>query len=347
MKILVTGGVGYIGIHTCIELLNHGHQVVIVDSLINSNPIALERLARITNKKLSFDLTKDADILFHQCDIRDRSSIQKIFKFFKIESVFHFAGLKSITGSQENPLEYYSNNVSGSIILIEEMIEANVKKIIFSSSAMVYGNPKKLPIDENFPIGEINNPYGQSKYIIERILRDIYKLDSNWKISILRYFNPVGAHDSGLVGEDPIGVPSNLMPYICQVASGKLEKLKIFGNDYHTNDGTGIRDYIHVVDLARSHLAAFNLLSSVKSNISVFNIGTGSGTSVMDLVSAFEKINGVKVPYEFVEKRKGDVEECWMSSKYVEKSLGWKANYGVEKMCEDAWRWQNKNPNGY
>ena len=347
MKILVTGGAGYIGIHTCIELLNHGYQVVIVDNLINSNSVALERLAKITNKKLSFDLAGDADIFFHKCDTRDRNAIQKIFQFFEIEGVFHFAGLKSIADSQENSLDYYSNNVTSIIILLEEMIKANVKKIIFSSSAMVYGDPKKLPIDENSPTGAINNPYGQSKYIIERILRDMYKSDPSWKISILRYFNPVGAHESGLVGEDPIGIPSNLMPYICQVASGRLDKLKIFGNNYHTVDGTGVRDYIHVVDLARSHLAAFNLLISVKSGISVFNIGTGRGTSVMDMVKTFEKINGIKIPYEFIEKRKGDVAECWMSSEYVKEFLGWKAIYGIEKMCEDSWRWQNNNPNGY
>ena len=347
MKILVTGGAGYIGIHTCVELLNQGHQVVIIDNLINSKSIALERLAEISNKKLIFDLSKNADIVFFRCDIRDRSSLQKIFKTLKIDSVFHFAGLKSIKSSLKKPLDYYSNNVVGSIILFEEMAKANVKTIIFSSSATVYGNPKTLPINENFPTGDINNPYGRSKFYIENILKDIYKSDPNWKISLLRYFNPIGAHASGLIGEDPNGTPSNLMPYMTQVAAGKLKKLKIFGSDYPTKDGTGIRDYIHVVDLAQSHLAAFNSLSLANSDLNIFNIGTGKGNSVLEMVNVFEKTNGVKIPYEIVGRRKGDVAECWMSSKHVEEVLGWKAHYGVEKMCEDAWRWQHKNPNGY
>jgi UDP-glucose 4-epimerase len=347
MKILVTGGLGYIGIHACVELLNENYQIIILDSLINTNLIALKRLKKITNKKISTVLSVDTDVIFIEGDIRDKEILKTIFKSYSIHSVIHFAGLKSLSESIIKPLTYYSNNVIGSATLFDVMSKNNVKKIIFSSSAMVYGAPKSLPIFEDFSTGEINNPYGKSKYYIENILKDIYSSDSSWKICLLRYFNPVGAHKSGLIGEDPNGVPTNLMPYITQVAARRLKTLKIFGNDYPTSDGTGVRDFIHVVDLARSHIDILNSMDSLNDNFNIFNIGTGRGISVLEVLNAFEKVNKVKVPFKIVDRRKGDIAESWTSSSHVNKTIGWKANYGLEQMCLDAWNWQLKNPNGY
>jgi UDP-glucose 4-epimerase len=347
MKILVTGGTGFIGIHTCVELLSEGHQIIIIDNLINSNLNTLKRLEQISNKKISSFLSAHADVVFLEGDIRDRGLLRKVFESSSIDSVIHFAGLKSLSESILKPINYFSNNITGSITLFEEMSKQNIKKIIFSSSAMVYGVPQSLPIYERFTTGETGNPYGRSKHYIENILKDIYASDSDWKISLLRYFNPVGAHASGLIGEDPNGIPSNLMPYITQVAAGKLKKLKIFGDDYPTPDGTGIRDFIHVVDLAKSHIAVVNALNTMNSDFNIFNIGTGKGYSVLEMVKTFERINNVKVPFEIVERRKGDIAESWMSPNHVNETIGWSAKYELEQMCLDAWNWQQKNPNGY
>ncbi len=343
MKLLVTGGAGYIGTHICVELLDQGHQVVVIDNLSNSKLGALERVATITNKKLGDGQNRIDDLIFHRTDIRDRIALQEIFQSHNIDAVIHFAGLKAVGESVHKPLEYYANNVTGTIILLEEMARANLSTIIFSSTATVYGDPETVPILESFPTGGITNPYARSKLIIEEILKDLHKADPSWKICLLRYFNPVGAHPSGLIGEDPRGIPNNLMPYISQVALGKLAKLKIFGNDYATRDGTGVRDYIHVVDLVKGHLAALDYLHTKKSILSIFNLGTGRGSSVYEMVRAFEQASGKPIPYEVVERRAGDVAEYWASTEYAELVLGWKARHNLQTMCEDTWRWQQKN----
>lgn len=350
MKILITGGAGYIGTHICVELLNQNYQIVVVDNLSNSSIKSLKKVSNITeknfflaNKENNKSELKNEDFIFIDGDIRDRETLQFVFQAQKIKGVIHLAGLKAVGESVKNPLEYYNNNVTGSLILFEEMAKAKVDILIFSSSATVYGNPKSLPVYETFETKFSINPYGNSKLFIEIILKDLSKINPNCRISLLRYFNPVGAHSSGLIGESPNGEPNNLMPYICQVAAGKLEKLKIFGNNYPTNDGTGIRDYIHVVDLAKGHLAALDYLFKNNSKICTFNLGTGRGTSVLEMLDAFEKVTGKTVPYSIERKRKGDVAECWASSKLANQELGWKAKYDIFKMCEDAWHWQKNN----
>ena len=348
MRILVTGGAGYIGSHTCLELLNNNCKIVVIDNLSNSSILSLKRVAQLSNKTFSINPCDEADLLFYEASINDSNVLQNIFKTYHIDAVMHFAGLKSVGESVEKPLDYYVNNIAGSVNLFKEMAFANVKKIVFSSSATVYGSPEVMPITEKFSTGKTLNPYGQTKYFIEKILEDLTNSDLNWKVCILRYFNPVGAHSSGMIGEDPTGLPNNLMPYISQVAVGKIEKLKIFGNSYPTKDATGVRDYIHVVDLAKGHISAVNVITDKPNvNLNVFNLGTGKGTSVLELLDAFEKVSGKVVPYEFVDKRKGDIPECWASTDYVESILGWKARYDILNMCQDTWRWQLKNPNGY
>lgn len=350
MKILVTGGAGYIGTHICVELLSQDYQIVIIDNLINSSFESLEKVSSITGKKiivadkgkLKPDL-KDANFIFINSDINDRDALQFVFQNQKIQGVIHLAGFKAVAESVRKPLDYYNNNVTGSIILFDEMAKAGVETLIFSSSATVYGNPESLPIDETSQTMGSNNPYGNSKLFIEIILKDLSKINPNWRISLLRYFNPVGAHPSGLIGEAPKGLPNNLMPYICQVAAGKLKKLKIYGNNYPTSDGTGIRDYIHVVDLAKGHLATLDYLLKNKSKICIFNLGTGKGTSVLEMLAVFEKVTGKSIPFEITKKREGDVAECWASSELANKELGWKAKYDINKICEDAWRWQKNN----
>ena len=316
--------------------------------------MSLDKVASITEKKITIarkgqkkSELKNTDVIFYNADIRDRSLLQFIFQTEDIMGVVHLAGLKAVGESVKKPLDYYNNNVIGSIILFEEMAKAQVKTIIFSSSATVYGNPESLPIKENFQTNGAINPYGKSKLFIENILKDLYKTSPNWKISLLRYFNPVGAHPSGVIGEDPRGIPNNLMPYISQVAAGKLETLKIYGNNYPTIDGTGVRDYIHVVDLAKGHIATLDYLIKNKPTVCTFNLGTGKGTSVLEMVDAFEKVTGKSIPYVIIEKREGDVAECWTSSKLAEKKLGWTALYNINKMCEDTWHWQQKNSEGY
>jgi len=348
MTILVTGGAGYIGSHACVELLSSGCNIIVIDNLSNSSATALERVSKITNKSLSVKSSIAADIIFYEADIRNKNVLHDIFITHKVDVVMHFSGLKAVGESVSQPLEYYSNNVLGSIILFQQMEKAGVKTIVFSSSATVYGAPETMPITEEFVTGETTNPYGQSKYIVEQILKDIGKSDSHWKICSLRYFNPIGAHPSGMIGEDPTGTPNNLLPYIAQVAAGRLERLKIFGNTYPTLDGTGVRDYIHVVDLAKGHISALNYITSCTGmNFCVFNLGTGEGKSVLEVLDAFEKASGKLIPYEFVSKRDGDIAECWASTENVKTTLGWSARYDVHKMCEDAWRWQSQNPEGY
>lgn len=333
--ILVTGGTGYIGSHTVVELLSSGFDVLIVDNLSNSKPAVLDRIERITGRRPGFV----------QADIRDRSAMQAIFSNHQFKSVIHFAGLKAVGESVSRPLYYYDNNVHGSLVLFETMAEAGVKTLVFSSSATVYGDPHTVPIKEEFPLSA-TNPYGRSKLMIEEILRDICRSDETWSISLLRYFNPVGAHESGTIGEDPNGVPNNLMPFISKVAIGKLPRLSVFGNDYPTPDGTGVRDYIHVVDLAKGHLAALNLLKQ-KNGIFAVNLGTGRGYSVLEMVRAFEKASGKKVAYQIVDRRPGDVAACYADPALARELLGWQANLGIDEMCRDTWNWQSKNPNGY
>ena len=346
--ILVTGGTGYIGSHTCLELLNHNCKVIVIDNLTNSSVTSLKRVAKLSEKTFSLKPSNNADLCFYNSSICNSKILRDIFNRHHIDAVIHFAGLKAVKESVIRPLDYYMNNVMGSINLFKEMDYAKVKRLVFSSSATVYGSPKKMPITERFNVGNTVNPYGQSKYFIENILKDIVSAGAGWKISILRYFNPIGADSSGSIGEDPSGIPNNLMPFISQVAIGKLEKLKIFGNTYPTHDGTGIRDYIHVSDLAMGHLEALKFINSNSdTGISIFNLGTGKGTSVLELVNAFEKVNKIKIPYEIVSKRDGDIAECWASTDYAESVLGWKARFDIYKMCEDAWRWQRQNPNGY
>ncbi|MDZ4141391.1 MAG: UDP-glucose 4-epimerase GalE [Methylotenera sp.] len=335
MSILVTGGAGYIGSHTCLELLNAGFDVVVLDNLSNSKVESLKRVEKITGRSLTFK----------HGDVRDRDCLRELFSLNKITSVIHFAGHKSVGESVKKPLSYYDNNVSGSIALAEVMSEFGVKRIVFSSSATVYDAPGDMQIREDFPLGPIN-PYGRSKLMVEQIFQDLSASDSEWKIAILRYFNPVGAHESGLIGEDPNGIPNNLMPYISQVAVGKLAELSVFGSDYPTPDGTGVRDYIHVVDLACGHLAALRALDSHSGLITV-NLGTGKGCSVLELISAFERASGMAVPYRIVERRYGDSATCYADPGLAESLLGWRAKLDINTMCRDAWRWQSQNPQGY
>jgi UDP-glucose 4-epimerase len=333
--ILVTGGAGFIGSHTCVELLNAGYGVAVIDNLVNSNAESLKRVEQITGKKLAF----------HEADVRDETALARIFDEHAITGAIHFAALKSVGESVAKPIEYYRNNMDSLLVLLDTMRAHDVKKIVFSSSATVYGVPKSVPIDETFPLSA-TNPYGQSKLIAEQVLRDLEISDAAWRIATLRYFNPVGAHESGLIGEDPAGVPNNLMPYVAQVAVGKLERLRIFGSDYATHDGTGVRDYIHVVDLARGHIKALDALESLDSSF-VVNLGTGQGYSVLDVVKAFEAASGKPVPYELVARRPGDIAECFADPAAAVKLLGWQAEHGIERMCVDHWRWQSQNPRGF
>lgn len=335
MAILITGGAGFIGSHTCIEMLNAEKDVVVIDNLDNSSSVSLERVEKITGKK----------VRFYENDVCDKSALRKIFKEENIEAVIHFAGLKAVGESVREPIRYYKNNLESTISLIEVMTEFNVKKIVFSSSATVYGVAKTMPLKEGMPTGAIN-PYGRTKLFIEEILKDLYVADKDWSIALLRYFNPIGAHKSGLIGEDPKGIPNNLMPYISQVAVGKLEKLHVFGNDYNTVDGTGVRDYIHVVDLAKGHVKAIDWALNNKG-CEAINLGTGNGVSVLQLRDAFVKATGVEIPYVIDPRRPGDPDEVYADSSKAEKLLGWKAELGIEEMCEDTWRWQKNNPNGY
>ena len=335
MAVLVTGGAGYIGSHTCVEMLESGYEVVVVDNLDNSSKESLNRVEKITGKRVKF----------YENDVRDKEALKKIFSENKIEAVIHFAGLKAVGESVKKPMLYYSNNIDSTLVLIDVMNEFGVKKIVFSSSATVYGVAKEMPLKEGMPTGAIN-PYGRTKLFIEEILRDLYVSDNEWSIALLRYFNPIGAHKSGIIGEDPKGIPNNLMPYISQVAVGKLEKLHVFGNDYKTVDGTGVRDYIHVVDLAKGHVKAVGYVLSSKG-CEAINLGTGNGTSVLELRDAFVKASGVDVPYVIDPRRPGDPDEVYADADKAKELLGWTAELGVDEMCEDTWRWQSKNPNGY
>ena len=334
--ILVTGGAGYIGSHTCIELINSGYEVVVLDNFLNSNIESLNRVEKITGTTINF----------YKGDIADSVLLDRIFELNNIEACIHFAGLKAVGESVQMPIEYYSNNIAGTINLINSLRKHNVKNIIFSSSATVYGNPAEIPISENCPKGLCTNPYGWSKSMLEQIFMDVQKSDPLWNIILLRYFNPIGAHKSGLIGEDPNGVPNNLMPYVTQVASGKLKELGIFGNDYDTPDGTGVRDYIHVVDLAKGHVKALNKIKE-KCGLEIYNLGTGNGYSVLDIVNNFEKATGVKIPYSIKPRRPGDIATCYCNPEKAERELGWKAENDIFDMCKDAWNWQKKNPNGY
>jgi UDP-glucose 4-epimerase len=335
MKILLTGGLGYIGSHACIELYEAGYEVVIVDNLSNSSVETLKRIEGIVGHRITF----------YNLDIRNRAKLEKVFKDNIFHGVLHFAGLKAVSESINNPLDYYSNNINGSITLIDVMMQFNCKTFIFSSSATVYGKPKSVPINENFPVSS-SNPYGYSKLTIENLLHDIVKSDKSWSIAILRYFNPIGAHKSGLIGENPIGRPNNLIPFLSQVAIGKRKALEVFGDDYDTIDGTGVRDYIHVLDLARGHLKALQTIKN-KAQIVTLNLGTGSGYSVLEVVRAFEKASGKKISIRITERRKGDVSECYANATLAEKVIDWKAEYQLNEMCEDYWYWQLQNPNGY
>lgn len=332
--ILVTGGAGFIGSHTLVELLNKNYKVVVLDNLCNSCKEALRRVEKITGKHVDFYLG----------DIRDASIYDKIFQEHKIDAVIHFAGLKAVGESCKIPLAYYDNNIYGTLVLLEAMNKYNCKTIIFSSSATVYGTPERLPLDEECHLST-TNPYGSTKLMLERILTDLYKSDNSWNVMLLRYFNPVGAHESGLIGEDPKGIPNNLMPYVAQVATGKLSKIRVFGNDYNTHDGTGVRDYIHVVDLALGHVAALEHINT--PGVHIYNLGTGIGYSVLDIIHAFEKACGKKLPYEIVERRPGDIDACYASAEKAKKDLHWVAKYNLEDMCKSQWNWQSKNPYGY
>lgn len=333
--ILVTGGAGYIGSHTCVALLDDGYDVVVIDNLVNSNRKSLERVEQITGKRVAF----------YEADVRDAAALEQIFDRHPISGAIHFAALKAVGESVAKPIEYYQNNIGSLLTLLDVMRRRNVKQFVFSSSATVYGVPESSPIDESFPLSA-TNPYGQSKLIAEQILRDVEVSDASWRIATLRYFNPVGAHDSGLIGEAPGGIPNNLMPYVAQVAVGKREKLNVFGGDYDTPDGTGVRDYIHVVDLAQGHIKALDALAKLDKSF-VVNLGTGQGYSVLDVVRSFEKASGRKVPYEIAARRPGDIAQCFANPAAAERLLGWRAQYGIERMCIDHWRWQERNPNGF
>ncbi|SFQ04901.1 UDP-galactose 4-epimerase [Desemzia incerta] len=335
MSILVTGGAGYIGSHTVVELLNAGHEVVIVDDYSNSKPEVLNRIKEITGKSFKF----------YEVNILDKEALEPVFKENDLEAVIHFAGYKAVGESVAEPLKYYHNNLTGTIVLCELMAQYNVKKIVFSSSATVYGENNPAPYTEDMPLSA-TNPYGTTKLMIEQILQDIYVSDNSWSIALLRYFNPIGAHESGRIGEDPNGIPNNLMPYITQVAVGKREHLSVFGDDYDTPDGTGVRDYIHVVDLAKGHLKAVNKVLETE-RIEAYNLGTGVGYSVLDVVNNFEKATGQKVPYEIVDRRPGDIASFFADASKAAKELDWKAEFTLEEMCRDSWKWQENNPNGY
>ena len=332
MSILVTGGAGYIGSHTAVELLNEGREIVIIDNFSNSKPEVLEKIKEITKK----------DFKFYEIDYANREQLEKVFEENKIDAVMNFAGYKAVGQSVQMPLEYYDNNVYGAIVLLETMRKYGVKKFIFSSSATVYGDPERIPITEDCKTGGTTNPYGTTKLFIEQILQDLYKSDNTWDISILRYFNPVGAHESGLIGEEPQGIPNNLMPYVVRVASGQLEQLSVFGNDYDTHDGTGVRDYIHVVDLAKGHLKALEKLEKENAGIYIYNLGTGTGYSVLDMVKAFEDATGKTVKYKIVERRPGDIATCYSNPEKAEKELDWKATKTLNDMCQDSWRYIEK-----
>lgn len=333
--ILVTGGAGFIGSHTVVELLDSGYNVVVADNFVNSCEEAVRRVRTITGK----------DFAVYDADVRDREKMERIFSENAIDAVIHFAGLKAVGESCRKPLEYYDNNIYGTLVLLETMRAHGVKTIVFSSSATVYGVPERLPLDETCRTGGVTNPYGATKYYLEGILTDVWKADNEWNVILLRYFNPVGAHESGLIGEDPKGIPNNLMPYIAQVASGKLDKIRVFGNDYNTPDGTGVRDYIHVVDLARGHIAA--LAGCKNAGVHIYNLGTGKGCSVLDLIHAFEKACGKTLPYEICARRPGDVDANYACPDKAKRELGWEAKYDLERMCVDQWRWQSRNPYGY
>ena len=336
MNILVTGGAGYIGSHTCVELLNAGYGVVVIDNLYNSNQKAIDRIEQITGKKVKF----------YEDDVLDRDALEKIFSENSIDAVIHFAGLKAVGESVHKPIEYYHTNIGGTLALVDVMREHNCKNIIFSSSATVYGDPAEIPISENCPKGTCTNPYGWTKWMQEQILTDIHTADPAWNVILLRYFNPIGAHKRGLIGEDPKGIPNNLLPYVAQVAIGKLPQVNVFGNDYDTPDGTGVRDYIHVVDLARGHVKAVERLAK-NDGVFICNLGTGKGYSVLDVIHAFEKACGHKLKYEIKPRRDGDIATCYCNPEKAEKELGWKAEYTLDDMCADSWRWQTMNPDGY
>ena len=342
MRILVTGGAGFIGSHTVISLIENGHEVSVVDNLVNSSEISLKRVEKITGHKVPF----------HKVDIRDREGLDKVFSATHFDAVIHFAGLKAVGESVLKPWEYYDNNIGGTLVLVDVMRKHGVKNIIFSSSATVYGVPEIIPITEECPKGKCTNPYGQTKSMLEEILSDLRTGDEKtgdsnpWNVVLLRYFNPIGAHKSGLIGENPNGIPNNLMPYITQVAVGRLDHLNVFGNDYPTHDGTGVRDYNHVVDLAEGHVKALKAIEN-KCGVAIYNLGTGTGYSVLDVVKAFEEANGVKIPYEIKPRRPGDVAVCYSDPKKAERELGWKAKYDLIDMCRDSWNWQKNNPNGF
>ena len=336
MNILLTGGAGYIGSHTIIELDKAGHSVVVVDNLVNSNPESLRRVAKIIGK----------EIPFYEVDVRDKEALSKVFDENKFDAVIHFAGLKAVGESVSKPLEYYHNNITGTFILLDVMRQHQCKNIIFSSSATVYGDPAIIPITEKCPKGHCTNPYGQTKSMLEELLMDVQKADPEWNVVLLRYFNPIGAHQSGTIGENPNGIPNNLMPYITQTAVGKRKELGVFGNDYDTPDGTGVRDYIHVCDLAAGHVAALQAIQR-KAGLAIYNLGTGHGYSVLDVVKAFIKVNGVDVPYSIKPRRAGDIATCYCNPAKAKAELGWEAKYGIEEMCRDSWNWQKNNPEGY
>lgn len=336
MTVLVTGGAGYIGSHTIVELQNFGYDVVVIDNLSNSSEISLERVEKITGKPIKF----------YKADILDSGKLNEIFTNENIDACIHFAGLKAVGESVSMPWEYYNNNINGTLVLVDVMKQHGVKNIIFSSSATVYGDPAFIPITEDCPKGSCTNPYGWTKSMIEQILTDIQKADPEWNVVLLRYFNPVGAHKSGTIGENPKGIPNNLMPYITQVAIGERAELKVFGNDYPTHDGTGVRDYIHVTDLAAGHVKALNKIID-NAGLCVYNLGTGKGYSVLDIVKNFEEATGVKIPYSIIERRPGDIAECYSDVSKAKSELGWEAKYGIKEMCEDSWRWQSLNPRGY
>ena len=336
MKILVTGGAGYIGSHTVIELQNAGHEVVVVDNLSNSSEVALQRVVEITGK----------EVTLYQVDIRDRAGLNRVMDKHSFDCCIHFAGLKAVGESVSLPWEYYDNNIHGTLVLLDVMRKNGCKNIIFSSSATVYGDPAVIPITEECPKGQCTNPYGHTKSMLEQIMMDIQKADPAWNVVLLRYFNPIGAHQSGTIGEDPNGIPNNLMPYITQVAVGKLECLGVFGDDYDTIDGSGVRDYIHVVDLALGHVKAIEKIAE-NQGVLIYNLGTGNGYSVLQMVKAFEEASGQKIPYVIKPRRAGDIATCYADCSKAKKELGWEAQYGLKEMCEDSWRWQKNNPNGY
>lgn len=336
MSVLVTGGLGYIGSHTCVELMNAGQEIVVVDNLYNCKKSSYDRIKALTGK----------DFSFYECDIRNKEGLNEVFEKENITSVIHFAGLKAVGESVRKPLKYFDNNITGTLVLLDVMRKHNCKKIVFSSSATVYGMNNVSPLTEDMEVGGVTNPYGRTKFMIECILKDLYVSDNSWSICLLRYFNPIGAHKSGTMGEDPNGIPNNLMPYITQVAIGKLDHLNVFGDDYDTPDGTGVRDYIHVVDLALGHIKAVEKVEG-EDGLFIYNLGTGVGYSVLDVVKAFEKVSGKKIPYVIGPRRDGDIATCYSDPSKALKELGWKAERGLEEMCEDSWRWQSQNPNDY